>query len=173
MKHLGRFEWLALIGLALVLVGINYAVYSKENTLKNGAVLKLALAPRDPRALMTGDYMALNTEVANKIRGEVSARSDGFVIVKPDEQGVSRFVRVQALNDGLLSNEYALKYRNRTTGVRVGTDAFYFQEGQAQAFESARFGEYRLGSNGDLLLVHMLDESFKPIAPRQRLLAPQ
>jgi uncharacterized membrane-anchored protein len=166
MKRFNRFEWLALIGLALVLVGFNYAVYTKEYILKNGTVLKLALAPLDPRALMTGDYMALNAEVANKIRGEISERSDGFVIVKPDEQGVSRFVRVQAHDDRLLPNEYALKYRDRTTGVRVGTDAFYFQEGQAQAFERARFGEYRLGSNGDLLLVHMLDESFKPIAPR-------
>jgi uncharacterized membrane-anchored protein len=166
-KRVGRFELLALLGLAILLMGFNYSVYTKEDTLKNGVALKLALAPRDPRALMTGDYMALNTELATKIRRDVSERTfernDGFVIVKPDEQGVSRFVRIQSNNDGLATNEFALKYRDRSSGVRVGTDAFSFQEGQAQAFESARFGEYRLATNGDLLLVRMLDEKLAPI----------
>jgi uncharacterized membrane-anchored protein len=171
----GRFELLALLGLAIVLLGFNYSVYTKEATLKSGVALKLALAPRDPRALMTGDYMALNTELANQIRRDTSDRSDGFVIVKPDERGVSRFIRIQSSADGLALNELALKFRDRSNGVRVGTDAFYFQEGQAQAFESARFGEYRLATNGDLLLIRMLDENLAPIVaiahpPRQSTL---
>jgi uncharacterized membrane-anchored protein len=162
-KRFDLFEWLALFGLAIALLGFNYSVYQKEDTLKNGVALKLALAPRDPRALMTGDYMALNTEVANKIRRDGPQRIDGFVIVKPDDRGVSRFVRIQSNSNGLMSDELVLKYRDRDNGVRVGTDAFYFQEGQASAFESARFGEYRLEKNGGLLLVRMLDENLAPI----------
>jgi uncharacterized membrane-anchored protein len=124
-------------------------------------------------ALMTGDYMALNTEVASKIQRESSERSDGFVIVKPLDRGVSRFVRIQSNIDSLMLDELALMYRARANGVRVGTDAFYFQEGQASTFESARFGEYRLGKNGSLLLVRMLDENLAPIVATDNRLQQQ
>jgi uncharacterized membrane-anchored protein len=161
----GQYEILALIGLAIVLVGFNYSVFSKEQVLKTGVPIKLALAPRDPRALLTGDYMALNTDVSNKIRQDVSKRRDGFVIVKLDGQGVGQFLRVQELAGTLASDELAIKFRARENGVKVGPNAFYFQEGFAKPFEQARFGEYRLASNGDVLLMNMLDEKMVVIKP--------
>lgn len=163
--RIGRYEILALLGLALVLVGFNYSVLSKEQVLKTGTPIKLALAPRDPRALLTGDFMALITDLSNKIRRDESKRRDGFVIVKLDEQGVGQYLRIQELANGLAAGELAIKFRDRGTGVRVGPNAFYFQEGFAKPFELARFGEYRLASNGDVLLVRMLDEKLKVIAP--------
>jgi uncharacterized membrane-anchored protein len=161
----GRYELLALVGLAIVLLGFNYSVFSKEQVLKNGVPIKLALGPRDPRALLTGDYMALNTDVSNKIRQDTSKRRDGFVIVKLDGQGVGQFLRVQELTGDLAAGELAIKFRDRENGVRVGPNAFYFQEGFAKPFELARFGEYRLASNGDVLLVNMLDEKMVVISP--------
>jgi uncharacterized membrane-anchored protein len=161
----GRYEILALLGLAIVLAGFNYSVFNKEQVLKSGTPIKLALAPRDPRALLTGDFMALNTDVSNKIRRDESQRRDGFVIIKLDEQGVGQFLRVQELATGLAPGELAIKFRDRGNGVRVGPNAFYFQEGFAKPFEQARFGEYRLASNGDILLVQMLDEKLRLIAP--------
>jgi uncharacterized membrane-anchored protein len=164
-KRFGRYESLAILGLAIVLIGFNYSVFSKEQVLKAGVPIKLALAPRDPRAFLTGDYMALNTDLSNKIRRDVSKPRDGFVIVKLDEQGVAQFIRVQDLASGLAAGELALKFREREHGVRVGPKAFYFQEGFAEPFEKARFGEYRLANNRDVLLLQMLDEKFKVIAP--------
>jgi uncharacterized membrane-anchored protein len=161
----GRFEILALLGLAIALVSFNYSVFSKEQVLKTGVPIKLALAPRDPRALLTGDYMALNTDVSNKIRQDVSKRRDGFVIVTLDGQGVGQFLRVQEFSGDLAAGELAIKFRDRENGVRVGPNAFYFQEGFAKPFEQARFGEYRLASNGDVLLVNMLDEKMVVIKP--------
>jgi hypothetical protein len=35
-KRFDRFEWLALFGLVIVLLGFNYSVYQKEDTLQNG-----------------------------------------------------------------------------------------------------------------------------------------
>jgi uncharacterized membrane-anchored protein len=165
----GRYEILALIGLAIVLAGFNYSVFNKEQVLKTGVTIKLALAPRDPRALLTGDYMALNTDVANKIRQDISKRRDGFVIVMLDGQGVGQFLRVQELAGDLAAGELAIKFRDRENGVRVGPNAFYFQEGFAKPFEQARFGEYRLASNGDVLLVSMLDEKKAVIKPASTL----
>jgi uncharacterized membrane-anchored protein len=164
-RRLGRFEVLALLGLAFVLSSFNYSVFTKEQVLKTGIPLKLALAPRDPRALLTGDFMALNIDISNKIRQDVSKRRDGFVVVKLDGQGVAQFVRVQELASGLAPGELGVKFREREHGVRVGPNAFYFQEGFAGPFEKARFGEYRLATNGDVLLVQMLDEKMKVIAP--------
>jgi uncharacterized membrane-anchored protein len=165
----GRYEILAFIGLAVVLIGFNYSVFSKEQALKSGVPLKLALAPRDPRALLTGDYMTLNTDVSNKIRQDVSKRRDGFVIVKLDAQGVGQFLRVQGPAGDLAAGELAIRFRARENGVRVGPNAFYFQEGFAKPFEQARFGEYRLATNGDLLLVNMLDEKMVVIRPESSI----
>jgi uncharacterized membrane-anchored protein len=164
-RVLGRFELLAILGLAVVLVGFNYSVFTKEQVLKTGIPIKLALAPRDPRALLTGDYMALNTDIANKIRQDASKRQDGFVIVKRDEQSVGQYVRVEEKAEGLKDGELAIKFRDRQLGVRVGPNAFYFQEGFAKPFEKARFGDYRLAANGDMLLVNMLDEKMQIIEP--------
>jgi uncharacterized membrane-anchored protein len=186
LARLDRFSWLALLGLVAVLVGFNYSVASKENVLHSGTVIKLALAPRDPRALLTGDYMALVTDVGRNVEREVFkkalkadsnevnenqvSRRDGFAIVKPDDRGISQLVRVQESLYPVNEGELAVRFRHRDDGIRLGPNAFYFQEGMANLFEKARFGEYRLAASGELLLVHMLDEGANAIeAPtRQR-----
>ena len=168
--QIGPYELLALLGLALILLGFNYSVYTKEKILATGTPIKLALAPRDPRALMTGDFMALNLDVATKVRQYESKRRDGFVIIKPDANGVAQFVRIEERAESLKPGELAIKFRDRERSVRVGLDAFYFQEGLAKEYEAARFGEYRLAANGDILLVQMLDEKLqviKPLTPTQ------
>jgi uncharacterized membrane-anchored protein len=167
VRRWGLYEVLALIGLVIALAAVNYAIFQKEQVLNSGALIKLALAPRDPRALLTGDYMALTTAVENNINRSADrhrfARRDGFVIVKSDDRGIGQFVRVQDVQDGLGTGELAVKFRDRGGDVRVGPNAFYFQEGSAAAFALARFGEYRLAANGELLLVQMLDEQFRVI----------
>ena len=56
--------WVIWAGLALVLVTINTSILTKERLLRDGTVLRLALAPVDPRSLMQGDYMALSFALA-------------------------------------------------------------------------------------------------------------
>jgi uncharacterized membrane-anchored protein len=175
-RRLGPHEVLALIGLIIALAAINFAIYQKEKVLSSGVSIKLALAPRDPRALLTGDYMALTTAIEANINSSADrrriVRRDGFVIVKSDDRGISQFVRVQDAPDvqgvrdvrgGLGTGELAVKFRDRGGDVRVGPNAFYFQEGLAAAFALARFGEYRLAANGELVLVQMLDEQLRVI----------
>ena len=52
------------LGAALVFGLFNWSIAQKEALLRDGQVVRLALAPVDPRAFLTGDYMALNYAIA-------------------------------------------------------------------------------------------------------------
>ena len=56
---------LIIANLVLLLVYFNWSVYQKEQTLKEGQLVLLQLAPVDPRSLMQGDYMRLNYKEAS------------------------------------------------------------------------------------------------------------
>jgi uncharacterized membrane-anchored protein len=43
------------------------------------------------------------------------------------------------------------------------TDAWFFKEGEAQRWEKARFGEFRVLPDGRALLVGMRDENLVPL----------
>ena len=58
MKKYSRI--LIIANLILLLGYFNWSVYQKEQTLKEGQLVLLQLAPVDPRSLMQGDYMRLN-----------------------------------------------------------------------------------------------------------------
>jgi uncharacterized membrane-anchored protein len=153
---------LLLLGAALVFGGFNGAVLQKEALLRDGRVLRLALAPVDPRAFMTGDYMALDYVIAAQIRAQMADAGDArprdaYAVVAPDPKGIGRLVRVQERATPLADHELALKVRQRRAGIRIGTDAYYFREGTARNFAAARYGELRVADSGDALLVGLLD----------------
>jgi uncharacterized membrane-anchored protein len=59
----------------LVLAVCNGLIWQKEKVLRDGKVMLLRLAPRDPRSLMQGDYMVLNYEAADRLQGLTTARA--------------------------------------------------------------------------------------------------
>jgi uncharacterized membrane-anchored protein len=157
---------LLVVGACLLLLGFNYAVYSKTQTLSYGAVVKLKLAPRDPRALLTGDYMTLNYDIANQLRTSSQKRAqDGYVIVQLNEQGVGEFVSQIDTYPSLKAGQLALQFRQREREVKFATNAYYFQEGHAKTFEAAKYGEFRVSSKGELILTHLLDEQLQRLLP--------
>jgi uncharacterized membrane-anchored protein len=42
--------------------------------------------------------------------------------------------------------------------VRLASDAFFFEEGQGQTYQRARFGELRVADDGSAVLVGLRDE---------------
>lgn len=161
-----RKLWVILIGL-VVLAVVNYSIYSREMLVTKGDSVILQLAPVDPRSLMQGDYMALRFAVASEAQDQIlsSKQTNGFVILKPDEKGVGRFVRLDDLS-ALNNGEVRMRYRLRKGQVKFATNAFFFQEGQAKLFEAARFGEFRVNKDGDSVLVEMRDENLQRIGER-------
>ena len=161
----GLQKLLLALGAVLVFGLFNWSVMQKEALLREGRIVRLALAPVDPRAFMTGDYMALNYAMAAQARSllETSGSEDGFAIVTVDDRRVATLVRTQDAAGPVSPGEQALKLRLREGRARIGTDAFHLQEGTAKHYEAAKFGEFRVDSSGQMLLVGLLDESLQAL----------
>ncbi|WP_186299116.1 GDYXXLXY domain-containing protein [Halomonas sp. C22] len=163
-----RFRWALVLSTLLVLAAVNVAIWQKERHLAEGEIVYLALAPVDPRSLMQGDYMALDFALAQRLRQALyedhsQALPDalnGEVVVRLDDAQVARF---QRLDDGspLASDERRLAFRLRHGQVRFATDAFFFQEGHAERYEAARYGQFRVNAQGALLLTGLYDEALQ------------
>jgi len=161
MKRWILIAWVLTLGVAA------FAIAGKERLLAGGQTVYLRLAPVDPRSLMQGDYMALNFAIGNAI---VEARRQqnlpdsrtGVAVVRLDDKREASFVRLHA-GEPLAAGEHLLRYQtvpSRWGGVlvQVSTDAYFFQEGQAERFEKAKYGEFRLGDDGVALLVKVVGE---------------
>ena len=171
---------IALLGLALVLVLMTMNIAKYENHLATGDTVLLALAPVDPRGFMQGDYMTLSYALErdvfaalNRDPGSYPTNEQGYVIIALDKNNVGQFVRLAADNqtanqpENLATNEMAIHYRIRNGTMQLATNAFFFQEGQAEAFEQAKYGMFRINEQGKPLLTDMVDKRFKVIEPKK------
>lgn len=147
----------------LILLLVNYGIYGRERLLTEGRVVLLELSPVDPRSLVQGDYMRLNFAVADQaFPGGRTQLADGHLVVALDSRGVGQFRRL-ADTSPLAPNEVALRYRVRSGQANFATNAFFFEEGQAKAFENARFGEFRVGSDGEMILTGLRGPRLEPL----------
>lgn len=149
-------------GLVLVLALPSGAIVEKERLLASGDVVLLQLAPVDPRSLIQGDYMRLDYAIARAMDGQDRWPRDGHVVVTLDSQRVATFVR---RDDGrpLSGTEHLLRYRRRDRRIRIGSNAYFFEEGSASRFARARYGELRVASDGNSVLVGLRDSLGAPI----------
>ena len=87
---------------------------------------------------------------------------DGYLVLAQDERGVGR----SCASSPAPSRAPMARCRcatARDNGVRIVTNAYFFPEGQAKRYEVARFGELRVGENGEALLVRMLGADLQPL----------
>jgi uncharacterized membrane-anchored protein len=150
-------------GLVLALTLPNVAIWRKERTLASGTPMLLELAPVDPRSLMQGDYMRLDYAIGRSITEQQGWPRDGLLVVRLDSAGVARYVRRYDEGSPLAGGEALLRYRKRDDRVRVGSDAFHFQEGRADHFAKARYGELRVDARGTSVLVGLRDDRRAPL----------
>jgi uncharacterized membrane-anchored protein len=155
------------IVLALILIVVNAMIFGKEKILAEGETMLLQLAPRDPRSLMQGDYMALRYSLANEIRQKTpeQASIDGRIVVTLDQQGVAQFVRLHDPSTTLVANERLLRFRKRGNQLRLASNAFFFQEGHGEYYRNARYGELRVSRDGEAVLVGLRDNQYQVLRP--------
>jgi uncharacterized membrane-anchored protein len=148
----------------LALAAVNWSIHAREALLRDGRVVLLELAPVDPRSLMQGDYMALRFRVADDAfgRSPQGERPDGHIIVRPDDDGVATFVRSDDATP-LAPDEVRLRYRWRAGGPKLATNAFFFEEGTGKIYANARYGEFRVGPNGEAILTGLRDAARRPL----------
>lgn len=165
--------WIA-AALALVLGAVGSAIAKKERIRSEGTVVYLRLAPIDPRSLMQGDYMALRfalaTEIEKGLLGVPGDEEDGRRGVLATGEGGFAFAPIRLDEKGVATlatdDPAALRFRYRVRGGRawLGTNAFFFQEGQAARYRTARYGEFRLDrESGEAVLVALRDEALKQL----------
>ncbi|MFN2567217.1 MAG: GDYXXLXY domain-containing protein [Gemmatimonadaceae bacterium] len=149
---------LVVAGLVLVLAIPNASIVGKERLLADGTSVLLELAPVDPRSLIQGDYMRLDYAITRQIAdSQLVWPRTGQIVVVLDEHGVARFVRRHVSGTPPRAGEHLLTYRRRGRRIRVGSDAFHFQEGHAGRYQVARYGELRVSRSGTSVLVGLRD----------------
>lgn len=150
-------------GLA-VLAFVNFGIYQRERLVTDGRVVLLKLSPVDPRSLMQGDYMRLNFEAADQafLFRNRAPPADGHVVVALDAHSVGHFRRL-ADSKPLAPGEVALRYRIRGGQPNFATNAFFFEEGQAQTYAEAAYGEFRVGEDGEMILTGLRDGRFRAL----------
>ncbi|TXI28053.1 MAG: DUF4401 domain-containing protein [Ottowia sp.] len=173
--HTPTLRWapaLAVLAAVATLAVVNVGIGQKERTIAEGRKVFVALAPADPRSLMQGDYMRLEFLDLRNLNAEVlrAAPPSGArpaVIARLDARGVAALVRTVPPGDTtpLAQDELRIPLTPRDGRWTLVTDAWYFREGDAQRWEAARFGEFRITPDGTALLVGMADEQLRPIAP--------
>lgn len=159
---------ISVLGLLVILLAVNWSIYRQEQVLTQGKTVLLKLMPVDPQSLMQGDYMALNFELTNQIRSQLIQQNtdtaspgklkaqDGYVVVKINQNQEGEFVRIDN-GKALAESELRLFFRVRQGKVKFASNGFFFQEGKASEYENAKFGEFKVGEDGNLLLVDLTE----------------
>lgn len=149
-------------GLLLIMITFIYSVWQKEQVLENGEQLLIKLAPVDPRSLMQGDYMVLNYHIPVELANAARKQKEGDLVYIKDQNNIAQFQRLYDENVPLAENEKKLHYRaHGWRQVDLGANSFFFQEGQADKFNHAAYGEIRIAENGQSVLVGLRDEKYQ------------
>lgn len=159
-----KYSWMIILLNGLLLLGyFNYSILQKEELLKGGQLVLLELAPVDPRSLMQGDYMALRYKISEGMQNDTIPKR-GYCVVRLEANGVANKVRFQADRTPLGEGEQLIEYTAADSwNVNIGAESFFFQEGQAEKYEKAKYGGVKIDGKGNSLLVGLYDEQQKKI----------
>jgi uncharacterized membrane-anchored protein len=138
-----------------VLAVVNGGIWQKQQLIEHGQPVLVELAPVDPRSLMQGDFMTLRFTLPSEVRehrhGLLKSQRPR-VRVQRDERGVARLLPLEpgaSTEPGELTMELTPKGGQWV----LVTDAWFFAEGQAERWQAARYGEFRVDGQGRALLV--------------------
>lgn len=173
---------LAMRGAAAVLVGaavlalvvVNVGIAGRERLITEGRPVYVKLAPADPRSLMQGDYMRLAYELPGTqgIRWMTrNTAADGSplwgarprVAATLDARGVVVAARLLAPGETPPAGAQLLELTPKAGGWTFVSDAWFFREGEAQRWQPAKYGEFRVTPDGKGLLVGVVGEDLKPL----------
>ena len=149
MKSVMTRGWI-LVAALIVLVAVNGSILAKERLKTHGQRIYLELGRVDPRSLMQGDYMALRFRITDSL----SADASGSAALRIDSRGIA------TLDPHPTAESPRLRYRLRNNDIWLGTNAYFFEEGDAERYAPAQYGEFRLDRDtGEAILVGLADEN--------------
>lgn len=158
-----KYKWIiVLINLLIVLALFNLSLTKKETLLSKGTLVLLELAPVDPRSLIQGDYMNLNYAIARGgNRDELPKR--GYIVVSLDNKGIAQRERFQPDTTPKKEGEYLINYTYADWSMNIGAESFFFQEGEVEKYEKAKYGAIKIDDKGHSLLIGLYNENLEVI----------
>lgn len=154
---------LMVAGIVATLIVTGATAVDMELTRARGDQIYLKLAPVDPRSMIQGDFMRLRYDVGREAsRAMGDAPDDGTLIVALDGDNVASFASFED-GRGLANGEHRLAYRVRDGRVDVGTNSWMFQEGTADVWNQAKYGEFRVLPTGRAVLVGLRDAQLQEL----------
>ncbi len=162
---LGKAQAGMALGALLVLAVANVGIWQKESLIAHGQPVFVALAPVDPRSLMQGDFMALRfavpSEAANTRHDQEGGRRP-MVVARRDARGIATLQRLDH-GEPLATDEIRIELSPKNQSWVLVTDAWFFKEGEAERWARAKYGEFRVGSDGRALLVGLRGAELQPL----------
>lgn len=118
----------------------------------------LELAPVDPRSIMQGDYMELRYKLSENLVAD-SIPKRGYCVVRLDSMNIATKVRFQKDRTPLHQGEYLIEYNaSDWWNIYIGAESYFFQEGDREKYEKAKYGGLKIDPNGNSLLIGLYDE---------------
>jgi uncharacterized membrane-anchored protein len=156
----------------LVVVVMLLAVQGHERTLNEGQLVLLRLAPVDPRSLMQGDYMALrftaDSDLAQHIEDILEfADAPSYAYLAVDNEGRATLDAVGG-EPKAAPGRISMRIRSTDGEPSVGPNAFFFQEGTGELYETAQWGGFRVAPDGTALLVSLHDATLQRVGIQRR-----
>ncbi|MGL4581397.1 MAG: GDYXXLXY domain-containing protein, partial [Flavobacterium sp.] len=83
----------------------------------------------------------------------------GYVLLSLDKDNVGSMVMMMNEIGEKKENQIYIKYFNyQRWSFNIGAESFFFQEGEAEKYEQAKYGGLRVDEDGNSVLVGMYDE---------------
>ncbi|MEQ1929942.1 MAG: GDYXXLXY domain-containing protein [Parvularculaceae bacterium] len=168
----GRRPILASLAFGALLLGslalVNRSVLRLESDFREARDIYLPLGPVDPRSLIQGDYMVLafRETIYPEFEAIEALPARGEVFLKLDGDGVAAFSRVAGAGDTPGPDEIRIDYTKEASGLRYCPTSYFFQEGEAEIFNAARFAVLRVAPDGKTRLAALADSERKIIQPQ-------
>jgi len=147
---------------------VNSSVWRLESAFREANEIYLPLGPRDPRSIIQGDYMVLayGAEIYPPDSAIWPLPRDGEVFLKLDENKVASFSRLPGAADSPEPDEIRIDYvKTADNRLRYVAESFFFQEGEARAFQPAAFAIVRVAPDGAARLVGLADANRVTLGP--------
>ena len=114
---------------------------------------------------MQGDYMLLDYDIAQGFEYEDTIPKRGFIVVTLDSLNIAHRIRLQTDRTPIEEGEHLLEYTKATWQFHIGHESYFFEEGQADKYDSAQFGGIKIDKHGNSILIGLYDTNLKLIVP--------
>ena len=85
-----------------------------------------------------------------------------MVVARRDARGIATLQRLDH-GEPLATDEIRIELSPKNQSWVLVTDAWFFKEGEAERWARAKYGEFRVGSDGRALLVGLRGAELQPL----------